>query len=112
MLLQVAYAGARAALMVVPRARTVMLAGWLAGLIARAGDLIFAATDEEAGWRGWSIERRPGGLSRVYHDPAFNLIVHCPQCRGLGTAPADAECGRCCGTGRLVLDQPSIASDG
>ena len=86
--------------------------GLTGGLIARAGDLIFAACDEEAGWRGWSIERRHGGLTRVYRDPAFDLIVHCPQCRGLGTAPGGAECGLCSGTGRLVLDQPPIASDG
>src|SRR5450631_871837 len=34
---------ARAALMALPRAQTAILAGWLGGLIARAGDLIFAA---------------------------------------------------------------------
>jgi hypothetical protein len=111
-LLRTAYAGARAALMALPRAQTAILAGWLGAFIARAGDLLFAACDEEAGWRGWSVERRHGGLTRVYRDPAFDLIVHCPQCRGLGTAPGGAECGQCSGTGRLVLDQPPIASDG
>jgi hypothetical protein len=103
---------ARAALMALPHAQTAILAGWLGGLIARAGDLIFAAGDEEAGWRGWSIEQRHGGLTRVYRDPAFDLIVHCPRCRGLGTALGGAECGLCSGTGRLVPDQPPIASDG
>ena len=114
MLLRTAYAGARAALMALPRAQTAIMADWLGGLIARTGDLIFifAACDEEAGWREWSIERRHGGLTRVYRDPAFDLIVHCPQCRGLGTATGGAECGLCSGTGRLVLDQPPIASDG
>ena len=111
-LLRTAYAEARAALMALPRAQTAILAGWLGGLIARAGDLVFAACDEEAGWRGWSVERRHGGLRRVYRDPAFDLIVHCPQCRGPGTAPGGAECVLCSGTGRLVLDQPPIASDG
>ena len=103
---------ARAALMALPRAQTAIAAGWLGDLVARAGDVKFAVCDEEAGWRGWSIERRRGGLTRVYRDPAFDLIVHCPQCRGLGTAPGGAECGLCSGTGRLVLDQPPIASDG
>ncbi len=102
----------RAALLALARAQTTIRAGWLGGLVARAGDHIFAACDEEAGWRGWSFERRHGGLTRVYRDPAFDLIVHCPQCRGLGTAPGGAECGLCSGTGRLVLDQPPIASDG
>ncbi len=111
-LLRTAYTGARAALMALPHAQTAILAGWLGELIARAGDLVFAACDEEAGWRGWNVERRHGGLARVYRDPAFDLIVHCPQCRGLGTASAGAECGLCSGTGRLVLDQPPIASDG
>jgi hypothetical protein len=110
--LRIACAGARAALMALPRAQTAILAGWLGGLIARAGEIIFAACDEEAGWRGWSIGRPHGGLTRVYRDPAFDLIVHCPQCRGLGTAPGGAECGPCSGTGRLVLDQPPIASNG
>ena len=98
--------------MALPRAQTAILAGWLGGLIARAGETIFAACDEEAGWRGWSVERRHGGLTRVYRDLAFDLIVHCPQCRGLGTAPGGAECGLCSGTGRIVLYQPPIASDG
>jgi hypothetical protein len=111
-LLRTAYARARAALMALPRAQTATLLGWLSELIARAGDLMFAACDEEAGWRGWCMERRRGGLARVYRDPAFDLIVHCPQCRGLGTAPGGAECGLCSGAGRLVLDQPPIASDG
>ncbi len=111
-MLRTACAGVRAALMALPRAQTTGLAGWLGGLITRAGDLLFAACDEEAGWRGWRAERRHGGLTRVYRDPAFDLIVHCPQCRGLGTAPGGAECGLCSGTGRLVLDQPPIASDG
>jgi hypothetical protein len=98
--------------MALPGTQTEILAGWLGGLIARTGDLIFAACDEEAGWRGWSVERRHGGLTRVYRDLAFDLIVHCPQCRGLGTAPGGAECGLCSGTGRIVLYQPPIASDG
>ena len=111
-MLQTAYAGVRAALMALPCPQTAVLTGWLGGLAGRAGDLIFAACDEEAGWRGWRVERRHGGLTRVYRDPAFDLIVHCPQCRGLGTAPGGTECGPCSGTGRLVLDQPPIASDG
>lgn len=110
--LPIAYARARAALMALTRAQAAILAGWLGGLIARAGETIFAACDEEAGWRGWSIGRPHGGLTRVYRDPAFDLIGHCPQCRGLGTAPGGAECDPCSGTSRLVLDQPPIASDG
>jgi len=98
--------------MALPCAQTAILAGWLGAFSARAGEIIFAACDEETGWRGWSIERRHGGLTRVYSDPVFELIVRCPQCRGLGTAPGGAECGPCSGTGRLVLDQPPIASDG
>ena len=80
--------------MALPRAQTAILAGWLRAFIARAGEFIFAACDEEAGWRGWSIERRHGGLTRVYRDPALDPIVHRPQCGGLRTAPGGADgCG-------------------
>jgi hypothetical protein len=111
-LARVASAGARAALTALPRARAATLAGWPAGLLARAGDLIFAANDEEAAWRGWNVERQRGGLSRVYRDPAFDLLVSCRQCRSHGTIATGTPCAPCSGTGRLVVDQPAIAPDG
>lgn len=84
--------------MALPRAQAAILAGWLGGLIARAGEIIFAACDEEAGWRGWRIGRPHGGLTRVYRDPAFDLIVRSaaaserpPAARSVAYAPALAD---------------------
>ena len=54
------------------------------GLTDPGGDLLFAGNDEEARWRGWSIEARHAGLTRVYRDPAFDRLVQCPDCRGAG----------------------------
>ena len=78
----------------------------------RIGDLLFAGNDEEARWRGWSIEERRAGLARVYRDPAFDRLVQCPDCRGAGVTTAEFRCAPCSGTGRLILDQPPIAHDG
>jgi hypothetical protein len=81
-------------------------------LLARIGDLLFAGNDEEARWRGWSIEERHAGLARVYRDPAFDRLAQCPDCRGAGVTMAESRCVPCSGTGRLILDQPPIAHDG
>jgi hypothetical protein len=83
--------------------------GWLTGLPHRIGDLLFAGNDEEARWRGWSVEERHAGLARVYRDPAFDRMVQCPDCRGAGVTMAESRCAPCSGTGRLILDQPPIA---
>jgi hypothetical protein len=111
-LVRVAYAGARAARTARPRARTAILAGWLAGLLDRAGDLIFAANDREAHWRGWDIQRRHAGLGRCYRDPGFDALIRCSRCRGPGTTAARSPCAQCAGTGRIDLDQPPLAHDG
>jgi hypothetical protein len=84
----------------------------LAGIIRRAGELIFMANDEEAYWRGWTVERRPGGLGRRYRDPRFETLTTCSHCRGLGITPAESPCVTCSGTGRVTIDQPPFAYDG
>jgi hypothetical protein len=95
------------------RAPAVVLAGWLADLLIRIGDRLFAMNDQEAGWRGWQIERRHAGLGRRYRDPMFDTLSQCPHCRGIG-GQADVRCARCAGTGRLVLGRPatSLERDG
>jgi hypothetical protein len=85
---------------------------WLAGIIRRAGDLIFMANDEEAYWRGWTIERRQAGLGRRYRNPRFDTLATCPHCRGLGVTAAESLCVKCTGTGRITVEQPPFPHDG
>jgi hypothetical protein len=87
------------------RAPSVILAGWLADLLIRIGDWMFAINDQEAGWRGWEIERRHAGLGRRYRDPLFDTLSQCLHCGGIGVQ-ADVRCAQCSGTGRLVLGRP------
>jgi hypothetical protein len=86
--------------------------GWLAGIIRLAGDLIFMANDEEAYWRGWTVERRLAGLGRRYRDPLFDTLATCPHCRGLGITATESLCVKCSGAGRVTIDQPPFAHDG
>jgi hypothetical protein len=113
-LIRLAHRGARAAFagLLDVRSRPALLAGWLAGLLARAGDLMFAANDREARWRGWDIQPRHAGLSRSYRDPAFDTLIRCSQCRGIGITAASSPCAHCSGSGRIFLDQPPFAYDG
>ena len=85
---------------------------WLTGILRQVGDLIFMANDEEAYWRGWTIQRRHAGLSRRYRDPVFDTVTRCPHCRGLGITAEDSLCVKCSGTGRVALDQPPYPYDG
>jgi hypothetical protein len=94
------------------RAPAAILSGWLADLLTRIGDRMFAMNDEEAGWRGWHIERRQAGLGRRYRDPQFDTLSQCPDCRGIGGIAADSPCAQCSGTGRLVLGRPPSLHDG
>jgi len=48
--------------------------GWLAAILRRAGDRLFAMNDAEAGWRGWQTTRTHGGLGRRYRDPQFGTL--------------------------------------
>ena len=64
-----AYAGMRTSLAGLLGLRAAVRAGGLTDLLEWLGDLVFAGHDREARWRGWSIERRQAGLSRVYRDP-------------------------------------------
>ena len=86
--------------------------GWLAGIIRLAGDLIFMANDEEAHWRGWTVERRLAGLGRRYRDPLFDTLATCPHCRGLGITAAESLCVKCSGAGRVTIIGPPFAHDG
>jgi hypothetical protein len=78
--------------------------GILFGWLARVGDRLFTANDNEAYWRGWQITRVHGGLGRRYRDPIFDTLAECPRCRGTegrGTGP----CAPCHGTGRITLGE-------
>ena len=89
-----------------------ILSGWLADLLIRIGDRLFAMNDQEAAWRGWQTERRHAGLGRRYRDPRFDTLSRCPHCLGVGTTAADSRCAQCSGTGRLILDQSPSWHDG
>jgi hypothetical protein len=84
----------------------------ITGLIAAVGDIVFLANDEEAYWRGWTIERRYAGLSRRYRNPLFDTLASCPHCRGWGITPDESSCVKCSGTGRVTVDQPPFPHDG
>jgi len=111
MLARAAYAGVRTSLAGLFGLRAAVRADGPTDLLERLGDLVFAGHDREAHWRGWSIERRHAGLSRVYRDPLFDRLVRCPHCWGAGSA-GGSPCASCSGRGRLILDQPPIAHDG
>jgi hypothetical protein len=85
---------------------------WLTRVLRWLGNLIFMAADEEAYWRGWTVERRHAGLSRRYRDPLFDTVARCPHCRGLGITVEDSLCVKCNGTGRITVDQPPFPCDG
>jgi hypothetical protein len=74
-----------------------MLLSWL----ARVGDRLFAANDNEAYWRGWQITRVHGGLGRRYRDPLFDTLAECQKCGGTG------PCAPCGGTGRIIVGEVS-----
>ncbi len=107
MLARATYAGVRTSLAGLLGLRAAVWAGGLTELLRLLGDLVFAGNDREARWRGWSIERRHAGLSRVYRDPMFDRLVRCRDCRGAGSA-GGPPCASCSGSGRLILDQPPI----
>jgi hypothetical protein len=86
--------------------------GWFARIIRLAGDLIFMANDEEAYWRGWTVERRLAGLGRRYRDPLFDTLATCPHCRGLGITATESLCVTCSGAGRVTIIGPPFAHDG
>jgi hypothetical protein len=50
------------------------LAGWLAGILHRAGGRLFVRNDEEAGWRGWQPTELRCGLARSYRDTRFDVL--------------------------------------
>ena len=106
-----AYGGMRTSLAGLLSLRAAVRAGRLTDLLERLGDQVFAGNDSEARWRGWSIERRQAGLSRVYRDPMFDRLVRCPHCRGAGTAAGGPLCASCSGSGRPTF-QPPIIPDG
>jgi RecJ-like exonuclease len=68
--------------------------------------------DQEACWRGWTIERLHAGLGRRYRDPLFDTLISCPRCRGLGITTNKSSCVSCSGTGRSMVEQQPLPSDG
>jgi hypothetical protein len=113
-LFRLAYTGARAAFagLLDVRSGPALRASRITGLPGWACDLIFAANDREARWRGWDTQRRHAGLSRCYRDPRFDTLIRCSRCHGLGTTTARSSCAHCSGIGRIALDQPPFAHDG
>jgi hypothetical protein len=47
---------------------------WLIGLPRRAGTTLYAKNDTEAGWWGWQVTERYGGLGRQYRDARFAVL--------------------------------------
>jgi hypothetical protein len=58
-----------------------LAAAWLAGLPRRAGRMLFAVNDAEAGWRGWQVTETFGGLGRRYRDARFEALKTDPTLR-------------------------------
>jgi hypothetical protein len=48
---------------------------WLIGLPRRAGARWYAMNDAEAGWSGWIVLDRHGGLGRQYRDTRFRDLT-------------------------------------
>ena len=113
-LIRLAYRAAGTALLGLAgvRGRPGRTVEWLAGIIRRAGDLIFMANDEEACWRGWTVDRQYAGLGRRYRNSCFDTVATCPHCRGLGITAAESLCVKCTGTGRVTVGQPPFPHDG
>jgi hypothetical protein len=81
---------------------------WLASFAPRWADRQFAICDTEASWWCWQISKTPGGLGRRYRDVRFGTVAACVRCAGAGAgARADAPCGTCGGTGRIILGKVS-----
>jgi hypothetical protein len=79
-----------------------IMADCLAAWPRRMCDRLFAINDAEAYWRGWQITRVHGGLGRRYRDPAFDTLLACADCQGIGIQQ-NAQCDYCLGTGRLTI---------
>jgi hypothetical protein len=54
---------------------------WLMGLPRRAGRRWYKVNDAEAGWRGWQVIERCGGLARQYRDARFDVLRRDPSLR-------------------------------
>ena len=48
------------------------IVAWFTSRFTTITDHVFAGPDEFARRNGWSIEIRPGGMSRRYRDPRFD----------------------------------------
>jgi hypothetical protein len=72
----------------------------LARAAERVALVLFARSDARAHASGWDVTvSGRWGTSRTYHDPRYDRLAACPSCGGRGDG-----CGRCSGTGRIVLD--------
>lgn len=83
-----------------------MAGGFVGALLRGVGRALFRRDDEYARQRGWQIQAGRFGMSRAYRHPDFDRLAACPDCLGEGSL-AGADCGRCAGTGRVTLGQPS-----
>jgi hypothetical protein len=50
------------------------ITAWFADRSTTITDRIFAGPDARARQHGWSVEIRPGGVSRRYRDPRFDSL--------------------------------------
>jgi hypothetical protein len=72
----------------------------LAHTVERVARALFARPDRQAQALGWDVTvSGRWGTSRTYHDPRYDRLASCPRCGGRGEG-----CGRCHGTGRIVLE--------
>jgi len=85
-----------------------MAGNFVADLLRRIGGALFRADEEFARRHSWQVQTGRFGLSRTIRHSGFDSLVGCQDCHGLGKREA-ADCGRCAGTGRLTLNQPSRA---
>jgi hypothetical protein len=67
-------------------------------------DRVFAASDADARQYGWRVTSTHGRFGREYRDPRFDKLTACTDCDGLGITATRISCGRCSGTGRIVIE--------
>lgn len=80
------------------------LAGWLTDI----GDRLFLRDDARARARGWQIQARHGGLTRVYRDPRFALLRQGPGSGSQQPDPVNQHGSGCAGQ-MTVRRRPSPA---
>jgi hypothetical protein len=89
---------------------------WLLGVPRRAGRRWYQVNDAEAGWRGWQVTERYGGLGRQYRDARFDALRLDPSLRrdelGSDELGSDQAASGSATPGRAAPAQPECPCPG